>query len=223
MGGILGMIGSGVSLFGGIESLISGANAEHQAEIAAQNAITSFESSSSQQYYNLLAGGTATLNELSGGLNNALVSGGKSLGAAMAGAGVYNSTATAGAIANQAAANAGVEGQYSQNLATTLATQKNQSAEQAAQMQYGLATNNLNYARQQYGGAVSGLGNFFGQLGQMNFGALGGNTGGATNATAPGAAQAPSPFTNGIVVPNNNGGWGMPVNGGQVLAGSGLP
>ena len=67
MGGILGMIGSGVSLFGGIESLISGANAEHQAEIAAQNAITSFESSSSQQYYNLLAGGTTNLNFVAGG------------------------------------------------------------------------------------------------------------------------------------------------------------
>lgn len=202
--GILGMIGSGLSLVGGIESLISGANAEHEAEVAAQQAITAFNASSNAQYYSLLAGGTATLNELSGGLNNALVSGGKSLGAAMAGAGVYNSTATAGAIANQAAANAGAEANYSQNLATTLATQKNQSAEQAAQMQYGLATNNLNYARQQYGGAVSGLGNFFGQLGQMNFGKAGGNTGGATNATAPGAASGALPATNGIVVPSTN-------------------
>jgi hypothetical protein len=201
---LLGMIGSGLSLFGGLEGLISGANAERQAEQAAQNAITSFESSSSQQYYNLLAGGTATLNELSGGLNNALVSGGKSLGAAMAGAGVYNSSATAGAIANQAAADAGVEGQYSQNLATTLATQKNQSSEQAAQMQYGLALNNLNYARQQYGGSMSGLGNFFGQLGQMNFGGVGGTTGGATNPTAPGAPGAAIPPTNGIVVPSLN-------------------
>ena len=200
--GILGMIGSGLSLFGGIESLISGANAEHTAEVAAQQAITNFDAASNSQYYALLSGGTATLNELSGGLNNALVSGGKSLGAAMAGAGVYNSTATAGAIANQGAANAGAEAQYSQNLATTLATQKNQSAEQAAQMQYGLATNNLNYARQQYGGAVSGLGNFFGQLGQMNFGNLFGNTGGATNNTAPGA-QVTTPPTNGLVVPTN--------------------
>lgn len=200
--GILGMIGSGLSLFGGIESLISGANAEHTAEVAAQQAITNFDAASNSQYYALLSGGTATLNELSGGLNNALVSGGKSLGAAMAGAGVYNSTATAGAIANQAAADAGAEANYSQNLATTLATQKNQSAEQAAQMQYGLATNNLNYARQQYGGAVSGLGSFFGQLGQMNFGNMFGNTGGATNNAAPGA-QVTTPPTNGLVVPTN--------------------
>jgi hypothetical protein len=192
--------GVGLSLFGGISGLLSGANAEHQAEVAAENSIRDFRGSSDTQRLNMLAGGTAGLEGLSGGLNNALVSGGRSLGAALAGAGVNNSTATAGAVANQAAANAGVESRYASGLAQELLAQESSANGQAAQMQYGLSVNNMNFAREQEQGAVSGLNQFFGQLGQMNFGGAGGSRAGV------GSPQTSSvlPPTNGIVQPDQN-------------------
>lgn len=215
---LLGMVGTGLSLIGGIEGLLGGDAAKHNAEVAAQNAIRDYRGSASQEYQNLLAGGTAGLETLSGGLNNALVSTGRNLGSALAGAGVYNSTGAAGALANQAGHNAGVEGQYSQNLANTLLGYKNQTDEHAAQMQYGLATNDLNYARESSAGSVAGLSQLFGNLGQMNFGNVFGHNGGMTNTTAPTTGSVLPP-TNGIVQPVQNQ-YGNGTGPGQMNNGS---
>lgn len=197
---LLGMLSTGLNLFGGISGLIGASNAEHQAEVAAQNAIRDYRGSASAEQRNLLEGGTAGLENLSGGLNNALVSGGRNLGAALAGAGINNSTAAAGALANQAGQNAGVEGRYSSALAQQLLSQTNQTNEHASQMGYGLAVNNMNYAREQQAGAVNGLSQFFGNLGQMNFGQAGGNRMGTQ---APETASVLSP-TAGPIVPVQN-------------------
>lgn len=197
---LLGMLSTGLNLFGGISGLLGASNAEHQAEVAAQNAIRDYRGSASAEQRSLLEGGTAGLENLSGGLNNALVSGGRSLGAALAGAGINNSTAAAGAVANQAAANAGTEGRYSSALAQQLLSQTNQTNEHAAQMGYGLAVNNLNYAREQGAGAANGLSQYFGQLGQMNFGQAGGMRAGVG---APQTASVLSP-TAGPVQPVQN-------------------
>lgn len=214
---VIGMLSTGLSLFGGISGLLSSADAEHQAEVAAQNAIRDYKASASQEQLNLLGGGTAGLENLSGGLNNALVANGRSLGAALAGTGVSNSTAAAGAIANQAGQDASVEGKYSSGLAAELLEQQNQTNSEAAQMSFGLATNNLNYARQQSAGATSGLGQLFGNLGQMNFGNLFGHTGGAANTAAPQTSSV-LPATNGMVIPAQNqfqgGGLGNATNWG---------
>lgn len=200
---LLGMLGTGLSLFGGISGLLGASDAEHKAEVAAQNAIRDFKGASNQEYLGLLTQGTAGLENLSGGLGNALVSQGRNLGAALGAAGVWNSTGAAGALSNQAAANAGAEARYSSGLASELLNQQNRTNEQAAQMSYGLAANDLNFARQQQAGATAGLGQFFGQLGQMNFGSVFGHNGGQTN---PNAQQTASvlPQTNGLVVPNQN-------------------
>lgn len=200
---LLGMLSTGLNLFGGISGLLGASNAEHQAEVAAQNAIRDLRASGDSERLNLLQGGTAGLENLSGGLGNALVANGRSLGAALAGAGVSDSTATAGAIANQAGQNAAVEGRYSSALAQQLLSQQNQTDERAAQMGYGLAVNNLNYAREQGAGAANGLTQFFGNLGQMSFGQAGGHNGGMTNTGAPQTASVLSP-TAGPVQPVQN-------------------
>lgn len=212
---LLGMLSTGLSLFGGISGLLGASSAEHNAEVAAQNAIRDFKASGDAERLNLLQGGTAGLENLSGGLNNALVSGGRSLGAALAGAGVSNSTATAGAVANQAAANAGVEGRYSSALAQQLLSQENETNSQAAKMGYGLAVNNLNYAREQSGGAQNGLSQLFGQLGQLNFGQVGGNRAGTA---APQTASVLMPTT-GPVQPIQNQ-WGNGTGPGQMNNGN---
>jgi hypothetical protein len=202
---LMGMIGTGLSLFGGIEGLLGASNAEHQAEVAAQNAIRDFKGASSQENLQMLTNGTAGLNTLSGGLGNALQNTGRNLGAALAGAGVYNSTGAAGALANQAAANAGAESRYSSGLANELLQQQNQTNQQAAQMSYGLAVNNLNYSRQQQSGAENGLSSLFGNLGQMNFGNLFGKTGGAANTSGSVLnMNGVLPPTNGVVQPVQN-------------------
>lgn len=214
--GMLGPIGAGISLFGGISGLIGSANAEHQAEVAAQNAIRDFKASGDEERLAILGGGTAGLENLSGGLNNALVSGGKSLGAALAGAGINNSSAAAGAVANQAGQNAAVEGRYSSGLAYELVQQTAQTDQQAAQMGYGLAVNNLNYARQQQQGAESGLGQFFGSLGQMNFGSLfGTNQGGGVPSNNAANLNGVLPPTNGPVQ-NVQNQWGNGTGPGQM-------
>lgn len=217
---MLGMLSTGLNLFGGISGLLGASNAEHQAEVAAQNAIRDFRASGDSERLNLLSGGTAGLENLSGGLNNALVSGGRSLGAALAGAGVNNSTATAGAVANQAAANAGVEGRYSSALAQQLLSQENQTNERASQMGYGLAVNNLNYAREQQAGAQNGLTSFFGNLGQMNYGQVGGNragTGAPQTASVLSPTAGPNaPIQNQYTTPNNYNLWsGSPQQAGS--------
>jgi len=212
---LLGMLGTGLSLFGGISGLLSSADAEHKAQVAAENAIRDFKASSNAEYLNLLSSGTAGLETLSGGLGNALASGGRNLGSALAGAGVWNSTGAAGALSNQAAANAGAEARYSSGLASELLSQKNQAGEQAAQMGYGLATNELNFARSQQAGAVSGLNQLFGNLGQVNFGSVFGHHGGKSNST-PDQTSSVLPPGNGVTVPSQNqwgggglGGWAM--------------
>lgn len=208
---LLGMLSTGLSLFGGISGLLGASSAEHDAEVAAQNAIRDLRSSGDSERLNLLQGGTAGLANLSGGLNNSLVQGGRSLGAALAGAGVNNSTATAGAITNQANNNAAVEGRYSSALAQQLLSQENQTNERAAQMGYGLAVNNLNYAREQGAGAVNGLSQFFGQLGQMNFGQVGGGragTGTPQTASVLTPTAGPNvPVQNQFTTPNNFNLW----------------
>lgn len=205
---LLGMIGTGLSLFGGIEGLLGASAAEHQAMVAQENAIRDFKASGDERRLNILNNGTAGLNTLSGGLGNALTNTGRSLGASLAGAGIFNSTAAAGALANQGAANAAVEGRYSQSLANTLAGEQSDTDSQVAQMRYGLATNNVNFARQQGAGSANGLASFFGNLGQQNFGSLfGSNQGGGTPGTgAPTTGSVLAP-TNGLVVPSNYNLW----------------
>ena len=193
MGGFpLAAIGEGLGILGGIGGLIFGNNQRAQAERAANQAITDLQASGEQQYSTALAGGERGLFGLTGQLNDALASTGRGLGASLAGAGVYNSSAVAGALANQGSANAQQLAGYQGNLAEYIANLRNQTANQVAQMRYGLATGDLNYARQQQAGSEQGLSSFLGSLGQLSFGQSGaaGNSPNVSGTAGPGTSGA---------------------------------
>lgn len=196
----MGLLSTGLGLLGGVESLLGGNAAAERARIAEENAIRDFEASAGQEQLDALQSGTQGLLKLSGGLSNALQSTGRGLGAATAAAGVYNSSATAGALANQAAANAATLGSYSTNVADTLERMKQQTAQEAAGMKFGMAQNNLNFARQQQASSQQGLASFLGNLGQVNFGSTG----------AQGATMGQG---NSVLTPGNDYPVGNPYGG----------
>jgi hypothetical protein len=156
---------------GGIQSIVGlfGANsAQQRAEQAAQQAITQYQSNANQAYNDTAQAGQGNLYALSGQLSNQLQRQGGALGQALANAGVYNSTAAAGALANQGAANAGALSQEQSALGASLNQLKDQTGMQAAQMQYGLNQNNLNYARNLYGQSIGGVQGFLQNLGKVS-------------------------------------------------------
>lgn len=179
---------------GGIQSILGlfGANnAQHQAEQAAQQAILQFQTNANQTYNNTAQAGQGNLYTLSGQLGAQLQRQGGSLGQALANAGVYNSTAAAGALANQGASNAGALASEQTNLGNSLYQMRNHANMEGAQMQFGLNQNNLNYARNLYGGSVNGINSFLSNLGQMSNSSAGGKNANAAGA-ASGNAQAPN-------------------------------
>ena len=161
-------LGLGLNLLGGISGLLGGGSAAKQAQLAQEKAIQELETGYEGQWSSQLGAGMQGQNSLAGKLSDSLGAAGRGLGAGMAGAGVYNSSATAGALSNLAGQNAGALGDYSSNLAQILAQIKGQETSQAAGMRYGMAGDQLNYARQQQAQGIGGLSSFLGQLGQTN-------------------------------------------------------
>jgi len=170
----LAAISTGLSLLGGLQGLIGGNAARKRAEEAEQLAIRDLQASGEQEYSDALGSGQRGLYGLRGLLGDMLNKGGRNLGAAEAAAGVTNSSAVSGALANQESANAGTLGRYTSGLADLLAHIRNQTSQQVAQMKYGMASNQLNYARQQQAGGAAGIASFLGNLGQLNLTGQGG-------------------------------------------------
>lgn len=176
-------------LIGGVQSILGlfGASAaERRAQEAAQQAILQYKQSASAAYNDTASAGQGNLYALSGQLSKQLERQGGALGQALANAGVYNSSAAAGAIANQGEANAGALATTQTNLGNSLNQLKNQTGMEAAQMQFGLNQNNLNYARQQVAGSQAGISSFLANIGQMANQLAGGrsaNAAGAGNAS----------------------------------------
>lgn len=174
---------------GGIQSILGlfGAeDAQRRAQEAAQQSILQFQSNASKAYNDTASAGQGNLFALSGQLANQLQRQGGALGQALANAGVFNSSAAAGALANQGAQNAGVLGAAQTNLGNSLNQLKNETGMEAAQMQFGLNQNNLNYARQQTAQSQGGISSFLGSLGQVANQFAGGRS---PNAAGPGNAS----------------------------------
>lgn len=171
----LASISTGLSLLGGLKGLLSAGSERRRQEEAEAAAINELKQSGEQEFSDALGSGQRGLYGLRGLLNDMLQRGGRSLGAAEAGAGVYNSSATAGALANQESANAGTLGRYTSGLAGLLANIRNRTNQQVAQMKYGMAQNNLNFARQQQAGTAGGIASLLGNLGQLNMAGQGVN------------------------------------------------
>lgn len=157
-----------MSLLGSLKGPLTGASEMRRQQEAEAAAINELKQSGQQEYSDALGSGQRGLYGLRGTLSDALERGGRSLGAAEAGAGVYNSSATAGALANQESSNASALGGYTSRLADLLARIRNSTNQQVAGMKYGMANNNLNYARQQMAGNTGGISSFLANLGQLN-------------------------------------------------------
>lgn len=190
MSNFLSFLGPAVSGIQSILGLFGAEDAQRQAQEAAQQAILQFKSNASAAYNDTASAGHGNLYALSGQLSQQLQRQGGALGQALANAGVYNSSAAAGALANQGAQNAGVLGAATTNLGDQLNQLKNQTGMEAAQMQFGLNQNNLNYARQQTAQAQGGIGSFLGALGQMSNQFAGGGSAGVAGSGNAAIAQA---------------------------------
>jgi hypothetical protein len=179
---------------GGIQSILGlfGAeDAQRRAEEAAQQAILQFKLNASAAYNDTASAGQGNLYALSGQLAQQLQRQGGALGQALANAGVFNSSAAAGALTNQANANAGALYSAQVGLGNSLNQLKNETGMEAAQMQFGLNQNNLNYARQQTAGSQNGIASFLSGLGQISNQFAGGRSPGAAGAGNYGVPGSP--------------------------------
>jgi hypothetical protein len=146
--------------------------------------------------------GRRGLYDLTGQLRDNLEQSGRGLGSSLAGAGVYNSSATAGALSNQAAANNQTLGAYSTNLSDMLANLHNQNTNRVNSLKFNLAGQQLGQAQNQLANSAGGLQSFLGSLGQFNLAQKGADIGrkvgdaenGMQNGT-PSVLQVPQPFT----------------------------
>ena len=164
----LAAVGLGLNVLSSLSGLIGGNRAAKAAQEAEQMAIRGMEQSGEDEFGGAYAAGQRNLYGLTGQLNEALGRSGRGLGAAMAGAGVGNSSATAGALVNLEASNAANIRGYSENLADTLSRIRSGVHERIANMRYGIASSNLNSARQQQAGSIGGIASLLGKLGQFD-------------------------------------------------------
>ena len=164
----LAAVGTGLSIIGGIQGLLSGSSAERRARAAAEMALRDLEAAGEEEYAAVSSAGRRGLYDLVGTLRDALESGGRGMGAALAGAGVYNPSSVAGALTLQQRENTRETGRFATGLSETLARLKAGSKRQVAGMRLGLAQNRENYARETMAGSAGGLASILGSLGQMN-------------------------------------------------------
>ncbi len=165
---------------GGVSSvvgLIQDSQARQRAQEQQQAALQAYGSAADRQYQNLLGNNSRTLYGLAGEGATALSNLGANLGSALAGSGVYNSSATGGAL-DQAQRDEGA------NLAN-LAAQNRYHAnafydgaqQHLAQMRLGQANIDYGNANADLQGSRQGLGSFLGALGTSDL--LGQGGGGA--------------------------------------------
>ena len=154
-------------IVGGVSSvvgLIQDSQARQRAQQQQQQALQSYGQAADQQYQNMLGNNSRTLYGLAGQGATALSNLGANLGSTLAGAGVYNSSATAGAL-DQAQRD---EGANVASLAAQNSYNANSFYQQAqqnlAQMRLGQANTSYANANADLQGSRQGLGSFLGAL-----------------------------------------------------------
>jgi len=169
---MIGEILGGLTSLGGLSSsnaAASRANREREAALAELKRLAE------QGYADSLQEGRTGLLSETGLLGDALRSLGGNLGSAMAAGGVYNSSATAGALAN---AQREMQTQLAQTALRNImaARQQRQSGlSQAANARLGVAGDKYNVAQAGQQQAQGGLMSFLGSLGQYNLARAGQN------------------------------------------------
>lgn len=189
------------AIFGGITSLgglLSANSAAKRAEQQRQQALLQMTADNNQMYANALNGNNRTLQQAAGVGGDAIASLGRNLGDSLAGAGVYNSSATAGALASaQRGTDTALANQAAQ-LQLGSMQQHQQGMLDIDRLGLGVAGDNVNYARQGLDQARGGLGSFLGTLAQSNLMRSG------ANVNRNGQQQMNGTINQGPNLPGNN-------------------
>ncbi len=161
----LNAIFTGLNGISSLAGMLGGDDAVTQAKKAQQAAINQYQQSGDQQYQDLVGGQNRNLYSQAGTAGDAIRSLGSRLGSSLAGAGVYNSSATAGALAqgqqNSDAALAELGARYDLNARNL----RDQNAQNVANMQYGFAKQNYGQALNQQAAGSQGFQSWLGSLG----------------------------------------------------------
>lgn len=156
-------------LLGALPSVLGGLNAasaRRRAEAAQQAALNEYQSSFDTQYNNLLTQGSRDLNRAAGVGGDAVASFGRGLGDRLASAGVYNSSATAGAIQNASASTQANLADLAQHNLDNASSVRAQGMGNLAQMKLGIAGGNVANARGDEAASRGGLVDYLGSLAQ---------------------------------------------------------
>ena len=166
----------GIGAVSGISSLfgmLGDAAAKRRAEMARQQAITDMGAQLDTQSQNMMQNNARNLSSATGQGGDAVASLGRRLAASMAGAGVYNSSATAGAMAqaqaNEGAQLAGLGAQNQYNEQSLLGHNR----QYLTGLKMNLANQRYDEASQNYQQSAGGLQSFLGTLGQYHLGQSG--------------------------------------------------
>ena len=161
---------SGISSLAGI---LGDQAAKRRAEAARQAAINDMSGQLDTDYQNMMQRNQTSLSAAAGQGGDAVASMGRRLGASLAGAGVYNSSATAGALVQ-------AQGQQDANLSNMAQSNfynenslLNHNRQYITGMRANLAQNQYDQANSDLSASRGGLSQFLGTLGQYNLGQSG--------------------------------------------------
>lgn len=159
----------------GVVGLVEGLGAEDRAQRARQQAIADMQANLARDYQDLRSRNLQGLRASTGQVGDSISQLGRTLGSSLAGAGVYNSSATAGALAHAT--------QAGDTALSNLGTQNffneqdllNQNQRYLTGLKLNLGNQQYGEAQQQLGGSAQGLSSFLGTLGQFGLAQSGAN------------------------------------------------
>ena len=156
---MIGEIAAGLNIVGGIFGALSSRKAKKRAEEARRAALERMMVEMARTEEDARRNASAGLMGLAGKLGDSLKAQGGALGSSMAQAGVYNSSAVAGALSNQANENSSIL----RDVALKSSSQLQQLRAQAMSTVYG---NEIDFANQQIADAQAGMAAYGQMIGQ---------------------------------------------------------
>lgn len=176
---MLGGIGLGLSAISSVAGLLATSGAQKAAQERRDSIIQQLKNTNAREYLDTVSGNNYSLAQRSGGLNNALESTGRSLGAANAAAGVTNNSAVAGSLGLGAQGIQKKLADYALRNKFQEQSLLNDQQRQTTGLELGGANSDLNYQRDQTAGYMDSFGNLLSGIGQLGAGPrTGGGTGG---------------------------------------------
>lgn len=171
------IFGTAIPGLSGVFGLVEGLGAQDRAKRARERALQDMAVTLDRDYRELQQRNSYGLKQATGQAGDAISALGRNLGSSLAGAGVYNSSATAGTIANaQRSADTSLANQGTQNFYTEQ-DRLGQNQRFLSGLQYNLGNQQVGEANSQLQGAAGGISQFLGSLGQFNLAQSGAKTG----------------------------------------------